>query len=247
MRTAAACRWLSKEKEHVSPSINGPSVLRFVVCGRWRFRRTGIQAESSSAVKPAWEHVGPGLAGVMAPVAADPIGRGTIYIATMAGGVRRSLDNGETWATVNNGLATLATSALAVDAAGPQTVYVGTVGGGAYKSDDGGESWRALAGGIQGLIVHPLVADPIHPGVVYTGTLGGSMRKTVDGGNTWPVVFTGTQRHLRHRDRPQPLRSRLFRNGRSRRVQEQQCRRFVDRDVHSHATCDLDGRGRSGG
>jgi photosystem II stability/assembly factor-like uncharacterized protein len=155
------------------------------------FYGQGIQAETFSAVKPAWEHVGPGLAGVMAPVAADPSGRGPIDIATMAGGVRRSLDKGETWATVNNGLTNLATSALAVDAAGPQSVYVGTVGGGAYKTDDGGESWRALAGGIEGLIVHPLVADPVHPGVVYAGTLGGSMRKTVDGGNTWPVVFTG--------------------------------------------------------
>jgi hypothetical protein len=78
----------------------------------------GIQAESSSAAKPAWEHVGPGLAGVMAPVAADPIGRGTICIAAMVGGVRRSLDNGKTWATVNSGIANLATSALAVDATG---------------------------------------------------------------------------------------------------------------------------------
>lgn len=153
----------------------------------------GIHAETPAAVKPAWEHVGPGLAGVMAPVAADPLGSGTLYIATMAGGVRRSLDNGETWTTVNNGLANLATSALAVDAAGPQSLYVGTVGGGAYKSDDSGESWYPMAGGIQGLIVHPLVADPVRPGVVYAGTLGGSIRKTVDGGNTWPVVFTGNR------------------------------------------------------
>ena len=107
------------------------------------FSGQGIQAESRSKVKPAWEHVGPGLAGVMAPVAANPLGSGALYIATMAGGVRRSLDNGETWATVNNGLANRATSALAVDAAGPQSLYVGTVGGGAYKSDDGGESWHA--------------------------------------------------------------------------------------------------------
>ena len=157
------------------------------------FHAQGIQAETPSAVTFAWEHVGPGLAGVMAPVAADPSGSGTLYVATMAGGVRRSLDNGETWATVNNGLASLATSALAVDAAGSQSLYVGTVGGGAYKSDDSGESWRPMAGGIQGLIVHPLVADPVRPGVVYAGSLGGSMRKTVDGGTTWPVVFTGNR------------------------------------------------------
>ncbi len=157
------------------------------------FYGQGIHAETPSAVKPAWEHVGPGLAGVMAPIAADPSGSGVLYIATMAGGVRRSLDNGETWSTVNNGLANLATGAIAVDAAGPQSLYVGTVGGGAYKSDDSGESWHPMAGGIQRLIVHPLVADPVHPGVVYAGTLGGSMRKTVDGGNTWPVVFTGNR------------------------------------------------------
>ena len=110
------------------------------------FQGQGIHAESSSAAKTAWEHVGPGLAGVMAPVAADPIAGGTIYIATMSGGVRRSLDNGGTWATVNNGIASLATSALAVDAAGPHSLYVGTVGGGAYKSEDGGESWHSMVG-----------------------------------------------------------------------------------------------------
>ena len=157
------------------------------------FYEQALQAESRSPAKPAWQRVGPGLAGVMAPVAADPSGAGALYIATMSGGVRRSLDNGETWTSVNNGLANLATSALAVDAGGPQSLYVGTVGGGAYKSDDGGESWRLMTGGIQGLIVHPLVADPVHAGVAYAGTLGGSLRKTVDGGNTWPVVFTGNR------------------------------------------------------
>src|SRR4029453_7355335 len=89
------------------------------------FHAQEIQAESPSAVMPAWKHVGPGLAGVMAPVAADPLGSGALYSATMAGGIRRSLDNGKTWATANNGLANLATSALAVDAAGPQSLYVG--------------------------------------------------------------------------------------------------------------------------
>jgi len=78
------------------------------------FYGQGSGAEPASAVKPAWQHVGPGLAGGMAPVAADPLGSGALYIATMAGGVRRSLDNGETWTTVNNGIVSSKRRALGV-------------------------------------------------------------------------------------------------------------------------------------
>ena len=74
----------------MSPRTSPVLLLCGLLCAAGAgFYEQGIQAESSSTVKTAWEHVGPGLAGVMARVAADPIGRGTIYIATMAGGVHQ--------------------------------------------------------------------------------------------------------------------------------------------------------------
>jgi hypothetical protein len=119
----------------MSPRTSPVLLLCGLVCAAGAgFYGRGIQAESSSTVKPAWKHVGPGLAGVMAPVAADPLARGTIYIATMAGGIRRSVDHGETWVTVNNSLATLATGPARVSA---QSIDIRQSGGAAVPTNAG--------------------------------------------------------------------------------------------------------------
>ena len=216
-----------------------PEHQRSFCCAVCCVRRVAVStdraapAESSSAAKSAWEHVGPASQASWhrSPRIRPPAERSTSRRWRAVSGDRSTA--GETWATVNNGMATLATSALAVDAAGPQTVYVGTVGGGACESrDDGGESWHALAGGIQGLIVHPLVADPVHIRASwFAGTLGGSMRKTVDGGNTAGGVHW-YEASSASRSTPTTPKSSISERS-NRRVQEQQCRLFVDRDVHS--------------
>ena len=141
----------------------------------------------------AWTNIGLSPAAVET-LAVDPRGTGTIFMGTIAGGVRKSVDNGATWSTVNNGLTTSIVQALAIDASGPQTVYAGTDGGGLFKTGDGGATWRNIPA-ISGAIVS-VAADPNRSGVVYAGVFNnlanGAIRKSIDGGVTWTTIFPST-------------------------------------------------------
>jgi uncharacterized protein (TIGR03437 family) len=141
----------------------------------------------------AWTNIGPSPAAVEA-VALDPQGTGTIFMGSIAGGVRKSVDGGSTWSAVNSGLITPIIQALAIDASGPQTVYAGTVGGGLFKTADGGATWQsipALSGSVASV-----ATDPKRAGVVYAGVFNnlanGSIRKSIDGGVTWTTIFPTT-------------------------------------------------------
>src|ERR1700692_675908 len=89
----------------------------------------------------AWTNIGPSPAAVEA-IAVDPHGTGTIFIGSIAGGVRKSVDGGITWAAVNSGLGTSIVLALAMDASGPQTVYASA--GGLFKTGDGSATWQNI-------------------------------------------------------------------------------------------------------
>ena len=140
----------------------------------------------------AWTNIGPGPAAVEA-IAVDPQGSGTIFMGSVAGGVRKSVDGGNTWSAVNTGLTNLEVQALAMDASGPQTVYAGTVGS-LFKTGDGGATWQNITV-ISGAIVS-VAADPNRSGVVYAGVFNnlanGSIRKSIDGGVTWATIFPTT-------------------------------------------------------
>ena len=141
----------------------------------------------------AWTNIGPSPAAVEA-IAVDLQGSGTIFIGSIAGGVRKSSDGGTTWSAVNNGLTSPIVQALAIDASGPQTVYAGTVGSGLFKTGDGGATWQNIPA-ISGSIAS-VAADPKRPGVIYAGVFSnlanGSIRKSIDGGVTWTTVFPTT-------------------------------------------------------
>jgi photosystem II stability/assembly factor-like uncharacterized protein len=142
-----------------------------------------------------WTNIGPGSPGVWAPIAVDPMGSGTIYAASVGGGVRKSTDDGATWTAVNSGSIPRAIYSFAMDASGPDTVYAGafsplaTAPSGVYKSGDGGSTWTFLSG--TATIAVTLTADPNQPGVVFLGGLNGQIRRTLDGGSTWSLVHGG--------------------------------------------------------
>ena len=141
---------------------------------------------------PAWTNIGPSPAAVQA-IAVDPHGTGTVFIGSVAAGVKKSIDGGTTWSAVNNGLTTPIASALAIDASGPQTVYAGN-NGGLFKTDDGGTTWRRLPSITNS--VASIATDPKRPGVVYVEAFNnlsnGAIRKSTDGGATWTDVRTTT-------------------------------------------------------
>jgi hypothetical protein len=84
----------------------------------------------------AWTNIGPAPAAVEA-VAVDPHDSGIIFMGSTGGGVRRSVDVGVTWSTVNMGLTNLSVNALATDASGSQIGYAATLTG-VFKTTDGG-------------------------------------------------------------------------------------------------------------
>jgi photosystem II stability/assembly factor-like uncharacterized protein len=106
-----------------------------------------------------------------------------------------SVDGGNTWTAINNGLPDPAANigAIAINsAASPSIVYVGlngypgVDGGGVFVSGDGGNTWNAANNGLPtAYAVHTIAIDPVTPSNLYVGTFGSGAFNSVDGGNTW--------------------------------------------------------------
>ena len=117
------------------------------------------------------------------------------------GGLFKSVDGGNTWKQLTNGLpANVVQANITISASRPSRMYavIGTneegeyasgAGLGIYRSDDGGESWQKITtdprpamriGG--GDLAIPRV-DPKNPDVLYTASL--VTTKSSDGGKTW--------------------------------------------------------------
>ena len=101
-------------------------------------------------------------------------------------GIYKSVDGGNSWNAVNNGLATVSpmisvdVNALAASPTTPGLLYAGT-GNGAVRSTDGGTGW-ALTGLARQ--VFSMVIDPTDDDTAFAGTDSG-LFQTTDGGVTW--------------------------------------------------------------
>lgn len=121
----------------------------------------------------------------------------TIISGAREGGFYKSIDGGETWKKITNGLPTelVGKANLAVTAANPSRIYAlveAQPGGGLYRSEDAGESWKLISANPQ-MITRPfyyvaLAADPTNANVVYGGAE--SFFKSMDGGATWQSMRT---------------------------------------------------------
>jgi photosystem II stability/assembly factor-like uncharacterized protein len=75
---------------------------------------------------------GSGLEGlIVTTVLVDPRDRNLLYAGTLARGVYRSVDGGQSWSAFNSGLSDLSVSALALSASGTR-IYAGTNSGGVF-------------------------------------------------------------------------------------------------------------------
>ena len=116
----------------------------------------------------------------------------TIISGAREGGLYKSVDGGDHWTKLGNGLPDelFGKSNIAVTAANPDRVYAlieAKPGSGLYRSDDAGEHWTLI--NTQGsLITRPfyyttIAADPTNADVVYAGAEG--FFKSTDGGKTF--------------------------------------------------------------
>jgi len=110
----------------------------------------------------------------------------------------RSMDGGETWTKLTNGLPSspMARVGVATSASRPETVYMITEtkeDGNLFRSDDRGDSWRKVYDN-PGINFRPFYysdirVDPTNPEIVYS--LGGSLSRSKDGGRTFQTISRG--------------------------------------------------------
>jgi photosystem II stability/assembly factor-like uncharacterized protein len=130
-------------------------------------------------------------------VAFHPTDPNTIYAGAPAGGLWVSTDNGSSWNTNTDNLATLGVSALVVDHTDPNIIYIGTgdrdgndsPGLGVMKSTDGGLTFVPANSTMNNVTVNELIMHPTNSAIVLAGTDGGVYR-TDDAGTTWTKTST---------------------------------------------------------
>lgn len=121
---------------------------------------------------------------------------GVILAGSAGGGVLRTHNRGQTWATCNYGLQefnvlSLVWAPIAPTDAWPQweVVLAGTENG-VYRSPNGGRGWKQ-ASGIEGVVQAIAFAPDFHKnGVVLAGTESNGLWRSLDGGRSFELITT---------------------------------------------------------
>lgn len=146
-----------------------------------------------------WEDRKPGSYLDSHCIQTHPTDPARVYEAA-GGGVAMSLDRGETWRAVDDGMDRHYVWALAVDPTDPDRWYVSASHSARYAHRDDGSSeavlfrkigeqpWEALTGGLE----HPMTEMPYalviprnDPSTIFAGTRQGRLRVSRDGGDWW--------------------------------------------------------------
>ena len=115
-----------------------------------------------------------------------------LYAGTVGQGVWRSLDEGETFARVSNGMFMEAeVRALALHPQNPQLLYAGTDAG-LYRTENGGDHWERLEtpfdsgkGWQAGMLIWSLLLHPQNPETILVGTCPPALYRSQDSGKSW--------------------------------------------------------------
>ena len=122
---------------------------------------------------------------------------GSLYAAASNGGIWKSTDMGQSWASIADNLPTQVVSAVAYSPAQGGTLLVLTgdnafgfdsiAGLGVYRSTDGGATWTKGTGVPDGANGFRIAVDPSDPSVAYAAT-GAGLYRTTDDGVSWTNV-----------------------------------------------------------
>lgn len=167
----------------------------------------GMATAAPSATTANWTPLGPfgsptnGDAGRLQCIRFHPAGTNTIYVGTAAGGLWKSVDNGTTWTTNTDQLASLGIADIAIDASNPNNMYIATgdndagdtYATGVLKSTDGGATWNNT-----GLLwttnqmrrIGRLLINQQNPNTLIAATSVGMFR-SLNAGATWALTLAG--------------------------------------------------------
>ena len=124
-------------------------------------------------------------------IAVDPANNDVLYLALGNAGIAKSVDGGNSWRIVNNGLNNTTISVIATQPTDPATLYAASANGdGPFKSSDYGDSWtRLYGGGLDHPWTDTLIVDPNHPDTLYQATDNGRVFRSDDGGISWAITW----------------------------------------------------------
>ncbi len=124
----------------------------------------------------------------------DDPAKNTWYAGSVAGGVWKTTNGGDTWILITPDLPNLATTVLAMAPSNHNVIYLGTGegfgnvdhvnGNGIYKSTDRGQTWQYLPATANFSDINRIIIDPANENVALAATNRGIFR-TTDGGATW--------------------------------------------------------------
>ena len=155
----------------------------------------------------SWESQGwnPGLGRINA-IVEDPSNPNTIYAATPAGGLWKSINSGNDWTPITDNLPAIGASGLAIDHNDSNILYLATGDGdgsdtysfGVMKSTDGGLSWdpTSLIHNIaDGVRCTKILMDPTNSQKLWVSTNQG-MFVTTNAGDSWTQTLIDNIRDI---------------------------------------------------
>ena len=113
--------------------------------------------------------------------------KGYIFAATDSG-VYRSIDNGDNWTLLNNGLPPTRIKNIATNNDGH--IFAGISSKGVFRSTDNGDTWVKINNGLPDTFINALTVNS--NGDLFTTPSGGIYRST-DNGNNWVQVYSSLQ------------------------------------------------------
>jgi photosystem II stability/assembly factor-like uncharacterized protein len=194
--------WMYLQRANADGSIPEAAVIEAIA----ESKAMGKASKGSPATDQVWAELGPAnIGGRIRDVALDPTTKDVVYIAAGSGGLWKSTDGGQTFATAWDSQLPQSMGAVAVDSQG--VVWAGTgevdhgggsayYGKGIYKSTDGGATWTNM-GLVDGDTIGQIVIDPRDDDRVFVAVMGAlhdteptrGLFLTENGGATWTRVI----------------------------------------------------------